>query len=202
MLQVRELGVEVGGRYTLTGASFSLHAGDKVGLVGRNGAGKTSLLKVLAGATPAAHGVVLRPETVGFLPQDPPARGVGLDGTALSHVLSGRGLDAALRRLEELRTKLDADPSARNVKAYANDEGEIIEYRGTYSQSLVARKADEARRAKIASRQESEIRRLSSLADSMRHQTEKRARIAKTLDRRVDKLTANRIQLGKADRSL
>ena len=50
--------VEVGGRFTLTGASFSLHAGDKVGLVGRNGAGKTSMLKVLAGEAPAAAGVV------------------------------------------------------------------------------------------------------------------------------------------------
>ena len=48
------------------------------------------------------------------------------------------------------------------------DEGELIEYRGTYSQYLVARKADEERRAKIATRQESEIRRLSTLADSMR----------------------------------
>ena len=131
MLQVRELAVEVGGRYTLTEASFSLHAGDKVGLVGRNGAGKTSLLKVLAGATPAAHGVVLRPETVGFLPQDPPARGVGLDGTALSHVLSGRGLDAALRRLEELRTRVDADPSLSYEMAIAAADGEAVWRVGT-----------------------------------------------------------------------
>ncbi len=309
MLQVRELAVEVGGRYTLTDASFSLHPGDKVGLVGRNGAGKTSLLRVLAGALPAAQGVVLRPDSVGFLPQDPPARGAGLDGTALSHVLSGRGLDVATGRLEELRAKLDADPSARNVKAYGSaedafaasggyaaesevrrivaglglppdrldlpisalsggerrraelarilfagadlmlldeptnhldvdakawlmsflrtfrgallvishdlalldqaitrilhlDEGELIEYRGTYSQYLVARKADEERRVKIASRQESEIRRLRTLADSMRHQTEKRARTAKTLDRRVDKLNANRIQVGKSGRTM
>ena len=35
-------------------ASFSLHAGDTVGLVGRNGAGKTSMLKVIAGEAPAA----------------------------------------------------------------------------------------------------------------------------------------------------
>src|SRR5262249_10230800 len=82
------------------------------------------------------------------------------------------------------------------------DDGELIEYRGTYSQYLVARKADEERRAKIAVRQESEIRRLSTLADSMRHQTQKRARIAKTLDRRVDKLNANRIELAKGDRTL
>src|SRR6476619_5750472 len=103
MLQVRELAVEVGGRYTLADASFSLHAGDKVGLVGRNGAGKTSMLKVIAGAAPAASGVVLRPEGLGYLPQDPPARGAGLDGTALAHVLSGRGLDAEARKIEALR---------------------------------------------------------------------------------------------------
>ena len=48
MLQVRDLASKWAAGDT-TGASFSLHAGDKVGLVGRNGAGKTSLLKVLAG---------------------------------------------------------------------------------------------------------------------------------------------------------
>src|SRR4029077_4952285 len=82
------------------------------------------------------------------------------------------------------------------------DEGELIEYRGTYSQYLVARRADEERRVKIASRQESEIRRLRTLADSMRHQTEKRARTAKTLDRRRDKLKDNPIQVGKSGRTM
>ena len=82
MLQVRDLAVEVGGRYTLTGATFTLRAGDKVGLVGRNGVGKTSLLKVLAGEAPSARGVVLRPRNLGYLPQDPPARSAA-DVTAL-----------------------------------------------------------------------------------------------------------------------
>jgi ATPase subunit of ABC transporter with duplicated ATPase domains len=309
MLQVRELAVEVGGRYTLTDASFSLHAGDTVGLVGRNGAGKTSMLKVLAGWAQPAHGVVLRPQAVGYLPQDPPPRGAGLDGTALSHVLSGRGLDAAARHLEELRLRVDTDPSARNVRAYGNaqdaftaaggyaaeskvrricaglglgadrldlpisalsggerrrvelarilfagsdlllldeptnhldvdaknwlmaflrsfrgallvishdlalldsaitrvlhlDEGELVEYKGTYTQYLNARKADEERRAKIASHQQSEINRLKSLADSMRHQTAKRARIAKSLDKRVDRMVEQKVEVGKRERTL
>jgi ATPase subunit of ABC transporter with duplicated ATPase domains len=309
VLQVRELAVEVGGRYALTDASFSLHAGDTVGLVGRNGAGKTSLLKVLAGDAPAARGVVLRPPALGYLPQDPPPRGVGLDGTALGHVLSGRGLDADARRLEELRQRVDSDPSPRNVRAYGNaqdafhnaggyaaesevrrisaglglaadrldlpigalsggerrrvelarilfagsdmllldeptnhldidakawlmsflrsfrgallvishdlalldqaitrvlhlDEGELIEYRGTYTQYLAARKADEERKLKIAARQDSEIRRLRTLADSMRHQTEKRARQAKSLDTRVDKLVAQRVEVKKGERTM
>ena len=82
------------------------------------------------------------------------------------------------------------------------DEGELVEYRGTYSQYLVARKADEERRAKIATRQDQEIRRLRTLADSMRHQTEKRARIAKTLDHRVEKLNDQRIETKKRERTL
>jgi ATPase subunit of ABC transporter with duplicated ATPase domains len=301
VLQVRELAVEVGGRETLFDASFSLGDGDKAGLVGRNGAGKTSMMKVLAGAAPAARGVVLRPPAVGYLAQDPPPRGSGLDGSALAHVLSGRGLDVAARELEELRLKVDADPSERNVKRFGAaedafqaaggyaaesevrriaaglglgadrldlpisalsggerrrvelsrilfagsdllmldeptnhldvdaknwlmgflrsyrgallvishdldlldqaitrvlhlDEGDLIEYKGTYTQYLAARAADEERHAKIAARQESEMRRLSTLADSMRHSSAKRARLAKQLDKRVDKISANKVE--------
>ena len=81
-------------------ATFTLHAGDTVGLVGRNGAGKTSMLKVIAGEAPATAGVVMRPPAMGYLPQNPHPRGSGVDATGLSHVLSGRGLrrrDAAHR---------------------------------------------------------------------------------------------------------
>ncbi|MCU1500917.1 MAG: putative transporter ATP-binding protein, partial [Ilumatobacteraceae bacterium] len=47
MLQVQGISVEVGGRLIVADASFSVMPRDKVGLVGRNGAGKTSLFKVL-----------------------------------------------------------------------------------------------------------------------------------------------------------
>ena len=53
-LDVRELSVEVGGKTVVSDLSFTLRAGDKMGVVGRNGAGKTSLLKVLGGEAPAA----------------------------------------------------------------------------------------------------------------------------------------------------
>src|SRR5258706_2470330 len=105
VLQARSLSVEIGGRLTLADATFSLRAGDKVGLVGRNGTGKTSLLSVLAGHTHPAGGVVLRSDALGYLPQDPRAEGNA--ATALAHVLSGRDLDEAARRLEALRTAMD-----------------------------------------------------------------------------------------------
>ncbi|HYU62935.1 MAG TPA: ATP-binding cassette domain-containing protein, partial [Verrucomicrobiae bacterium] len=47
MLQVRGLAIDVAARRVLSDAGFTVAPGDKVGLVGRNGAGKTSLLKVL-----------------------------------------------------------------------------------------------------------------------------------------------------------
>ena len=106
MLQIRDLSMEVGGRLILTGASFELRTGDKVGLVGRNGAGKTSLLKVLAGQALPAAGTVFRRGDLGYLPQDPGLRNLDPTLTAVAHVLSGRNLDEAAAKLEKLRLQL------------------------------------------------------------------------------------------------
>ena len=70
----------------------------------------------------------------------------------------------------------------------------LVEYKGTYTQYVDARARDEARQAKVAEHQAAEIRRLSTLAASMRHQTAKRARVAKTLDKRVARLQASAVQ--------
>src|SRR5438067_12724388 len=88
VLSVRGLSVEVGGRLTLEDATFTVRAGDKVGLVGRNGAGKTSLLKVLGGEAQPAAGTVLRQGNLGYLLQDVRPQGAGVDANALSHILS------------------------------------------------------------------------------------------------------------------
>ena len=295
MLSVQDLTVEVAGQPVLEEATFTLFAGDKVGLVGRNGAGKTSLLKVLADEAPAAAGRVVRRGALGYLPQDPRLHDARVSATALTHVVSGRGLDEDAARLEKLRLQVEENPSMRNVTRYSRaeesfrvaggysaeatarriaaglgvgddrldlpvtalsggerrrvelarilfagsdlllldeptnhldtdakawlmkflrscrgallvvshdlylldeaitrvmhlDEERLIEYRGTYSQYRAARRRDEQRLTKVAARQQSEITRLRSLADSMRHQTQKRARTAKALDTRVRRL--------------
>src|SRR5712692_10522982 len=69
VLQVRNLAIDVAARRVLSDASFTVAAGDKVGLVGRNGAGKTSLLKVLAGEHDPEAGLVLRRRTLGRAPR-------------------------------------------------------------------------------------------------------------------------------------
>ena len=308
MLQVRDLSVEVGGRFVVEAASFTIRAGDKVGLVGRNGAGKTSLLKVLGDEAPSSGGVVLKKGALGYLPQDPKLRSAE-GATAVQHILSGRGLDEAVVRLEKLRLRVDEDPSERNVGRFTRaeeafladggyaaepearriaaglgltasrldlpvdvlsggerrrvelsrilfagsdllmldeptnhldvdaktwlmgflrgyrgallvvshdlelldeaitrvihlDDATITEYRGTYTQYRDARAKDEARLAKLAQRQSAEIRRLKTLADSMRHSTETRARKAQTLDSRVERLQRDAVEGPTRERSI
>ncbi|HEY4375967.1 MAG TPA: ATP-binding cassette domain-containing protein, partial [Acidimicrobiales bacterium] len=122
MLQARDVAIEVGGVTLVEEVSFTVRARDKVGLVGRNGAGKTSLLKVLGGAGTPARGVVHAKGGLGYLPQDPRMAGVD-DGTrALDHVLSGRGFDEAMVRMEKLRLKIEEDPSERNVERFSQAE--------------------------------------------------------------------------------
>ena len=131
MLEVRDINVEVAGRRVLSSASFSVRQGDKVGLVGVNGAGKTSLLRVVAGELDPAAGVVLKTGSIGYMPQDPKPRSDG-SRPALLHVLSGRGLDRGAARLERLRLALELDPSIENVERYSAAE-ESFRHQGGYS---------------------------------------------------------------------
>ncbi|MCJ7832007.1 MAG: ATP-binding cassette domain-containing protein, partial [Actinobacteria bacterium] len=71
-----------------------------------------------------------------------------------------------------------------------------------YSQYGESRRQDEQRLTALASRQELEIRRLKTLADSMRGQTEKRARKAKTLDTRRERLEKQKVSAPKKERKV
>jgi ATP-binding cassette subfamily F protein uup len=57
----------------LDGASFSLETGERVGLIGRNGAGKSSLLKVIAGLEKLDDGLLQLQQglTIVYVPQEP-----------------------------------------------------------------------------------------------------------------------------------
>lgn len=59
MLEARELACLRGERVVFAGLSFALEAGAALLLTGANGAGKSSLLRLLAGLIPPAEGVLL-----------------------------------------------------------------------------------------------------------------------------------------------
>ncbi|MEM9040234.1 MAG: ABC-F family ATP-binding cassette domain-containing protein [Actinomycetota bacterium] len=138
MLQAQKLTVEVGGRAVVADASFTVAARDKVGLVGRNGAGKTSLFKVLGGAAEPAGGKVVRSGGFGYLPQDPKIDSA-LDGrTSVTHVLSGKGIDEEMVRIEKLRIAMEENPDERNVERYTRAE-ERFRTTGGYAAESEAR---------------------------------------------------------------
>jgi ATP-binding cassette, subfamily F, member 3 len=80
-----------------------VEAGDRIGLVGPNGTGKTTFLRILAGVEAATNGEVTRRRglTVGYLPQDPPPPGdTTLHGAMLEVFAALRAQEAALTEQE------------------------------------------------------------------------------------------------------
>ena len=72
MLDVQNLGVSFGGEVLFENLSFRIGRGDCIGLIGKNGAGKSTFLKLLAGEkTPSVGGMSLEKNaTIGYLPQE------------------------------------------------------------------------------------------------------------------------------------
>ncbi|MFY8096372.1 MAG: ABC-F family ATP-binding cassette domain-containing protein [Flavobacterium sp.] len=72
MLNIHNLSVSFGGTYLFEEVTFRLGAGDRVGLVGKNGAGKSTMLKMLAGEFKPDNGTIATEKEVkiGFLRQD------------------------------------------------------------------------------------------------------------------------------------
>lgn len=72
ILTALELEVHFGEQVILDKASLSIHEGDRIGLVGRNGAGKSTFLKILAGSFHQDTGEVAKKREleIGFLSQE------------------------------------------------------------------------------------------------------------------------------------
>ena len=73
VVTAKELGRRFGERTILKGASFSLMPGDRVGVLGVNGVGKSTLMKILAGRDKEydGHLHIARGATVGYVSQEP-----------------------------------------------------------------------------------------------------------------------------------
>ena len=126
MLVIDDLSLRVGGRLLLDRASVRIPDRARIGLVGRNGAGKTSLFRAITGELAPEHGSVQLPPRmrIGWLPQEAP------DGpdTLLEVVLKGDSERTQLlaeaestsdpHRIGEIQTRL-ADIGAHAAPARA-----------------------------------------------------------------------------------
>src|ERR1700688_2428970 len=95
MTRLSQLTPRRGTKRLLEAADVSLNPGDKIGLIGANGSGKSSLFALLRGELHADQGEADYPSRwrVAHVAQETPA----LDRSALEYAIDG---DTALRRLE------------------------------------------------------------------------------------------------------
>jgi ATPase subunit of ABC transporter with duplicated ATPase domains len=135
------LELRAGSRILLDGVSIRIQSGDRIGLVGRNGAGKTTSLKVLAGEGEPHAGEVRRTGELGYLPQDP--REGDLSVTAKDRVLSARGLDKLMRDMEKAQASMAelVDDAQRDkaINRYARLEERFSSLGGYAAESEAAR---------------------------------------------------------------
>ena len=72
MLTLSHCSVQFGGNYLFDDITFTIGTRDRIGLVGKNGAGKSTMLKILSGNVVSDEGNVIKSNdyTIGFLTQD------------------------------------------------------------------------------------------------------------------------------------
>jgi len=127
MLRIDDISYSVAGRPLLTHASATIPAGHKVGLVGRNGTGKTTLFRLIRGELALETGRIDLPARarIGGVDQEVPGSAVSLIDTVLAAdteraaLLAEAGTATDGTRIGEIQTRL-ADIDAWSAEARAS----------------------------------------------------------------------------------
>jgi simple sugar transport system ATP-binding protein len=100
------------------GASLDVHAGEIVGIAAVEGSGQHELLRLLAGRLEPQSGRIVRPSTVGFVPEDRHRDALLLDAPLDENVaLRGAGSRRGWMRWPDIRASTATLMSARDVRA-------------------------------------------------------------------------------------
>ncbi len=124
MIEFSGVTMQHGRQVLFLDASFSLNPGEKVGLVGANGSGKTTIFRLIMGEERPDEGVVERPRrvSIGYFRQDFAEHG---DRDVLGETLAGAGELAALgTELQALEERL-GDVDAPDYDAVIERYGEV-----------------------------------------------------------------------------
>ncbi len=106
MIKVKKLQKSFGSLTVLFDVSFSLGRGQKVALVGHNGTGKTTLMRIVAGLEQSDAGVIeiAKSANIGYLAQD---TSLTSNVTIIDYLREVTGVDALEREIQQLASELD-----------------------------------------------------------------------------------------------
>ena len=119
LLELRDVALFYGEREICSGITFRMEPGSRIALTGRNGCGKSSLLKLLCGENIRYTGSVIKPDRlrISYVPQDTS----GMHGTLAEYALQ-YGVDE--ERFRAMLGKLDfSAPQYRNrIEDYSDGQ--------------------------------------------------------------------------------
>ena len=122
---LRGIHLAFGGPPLLDGVGFSIDKGERACLIGRNGEGKSSLLKLMAGRFPPESGdLELRQGLrVAYLDQEVP---IGTEGSVFEVVAQGLGeLAELVKHYHEASRSVEQDPGERSLQRLARIQQEL-----------------------------------------------------------------------------
>jgi len=135
LLNVSNVAKAFGPDSILTGVTFRVDAREKVALVGRNGTGKTTLLKILTGQYPPDSGSIhiARGARIGYLKQEAP---IEEGGSVLEVAQASKAHEIEMRRrLTELEERLESGASDEDLEEYALLHEHFLESEGYSTES-------------------------------------------------------------------
>jgi ATP-binding cassette subfamily F protein uup len=112
LLTITDAGINLGDKWLLRGADLALHVGDRLALVGRNGAGKSSLMKLLAGQSEMDEGTLWAAPgaKIAYLPQAPSIpKGMTLRAVVTAGV-DDAFLDKIAHKADAILMRMELDP--------------------------------------------------------------------------------------------
>jgi ATP-binding cassette subfamily F protein 3 len=129
MISVDNLAVEFSGHTLFSEVSFTINADDKIALMGKNGAGKSTMMKIIAGVQNATRGNVRTPKDaiIAYLPQhlltEDNTTVFDEASKAFSHVFAMRDEMEGLNKQLETRTDYESDEYMKIIER-VSDLGE------------------------------------------------------------------------------
>ena len=113
LLWARDLGIDYGAGSVFDGVSFQLRQGDRLAVMGPNGCGKSSLLKLICGGEIPHSGVLERGSRlrISYVPQDTSFLRGDLAAFAREREIDESLFKAILRKLDFARTQFEKDMS-------------------------------------------------------------------------------------------
>ena len=141
LISLQEVSLGFGGPLLLENVNFQIESGERIGLLGRNGVGKSTLLKLVNGDFPSDSGTVARQQNlrVAYLPQEVPQELAGRVADIVAGGLESMPVGAAghdekewqgQRQVQQVLSRMQLDPAAPFEMLSAGLKRRVILARG------------------------------------------------------------------------